>query len=343
MEDTSLRKKKQLELALNLPFNPSHSLDKITLIPRLLPEINFDDVSTELTIFNHRLSAPILIAPMTGGTPEAEKINMSLAKIAHDTGIGMSVGSQKAMLENPNFMYTYQVRKVAPGILLFANIGAVDIKNYSNKEIEALITNIQADGIMIHLNPLQEVFQNNGKTDFSGILDRIGELVDSTSYPVIIRSIGCGMDPVTAKRLLQAGVAGIDITGKDGTNWILLEGERSGGEKLHLSEVFHNWGLDLLNSLISVKEISQRTTIIASGGISNGLQGAKTIVLGAKLFSIGRILLYTLIYQGEKEAIKLINRIKTELKIAMFGVGASNIKELQQVSYIIDGNTTNIS
>lgn len=337
MEDFQKKKKDQLQIALNLPFPEKHSLDKITLIPKLLPEINFEDIDTSITIFNHTLSAPILIAPMTGGTPEAESINMALGRIAHATGIGMSVGSQKAMLKNPNLMYTYQVRKTAPGILLFANIGAVDLKDYSNEEIETLITNIQADGIMVHLNPLQEVFQPNGDTDFSGVLERLRDLTDSLPYPVIVRSVGCGMDPVTAKRIIQAGVKGIDVAGKDGTNWILVEGERAKGDNLFIAETFSDWGLDLLTSLLGLKEIAQHTTIIATGGITNGLQGAKALVLGAKLFSIGRTALYTLIHYGENEVIRLINRIKKELKIAMFGVGARNLKELQQATYLIDG------
>ncbi len=335
MEKTSDRKLEQLQIALSHPFPAGHSLDKVTLTPRLLPEIDFDEIDTSVKIFDHTLSAPILIAPLTGGTPEAEKINLALGRAAHATGIGMSVGSQKAMLENLNLMYTYQVRKVAPGILLFGNIGAVDLKNYSNDEIETLISNIQADGIMVHLNPMQEVFQEDGRTDFSGVLERIRELV-SIPYPVIIRSIGCGMDSVTAKRLLQTGVAGIDVAGKDGTNWIELEGERRGGSYYYISETFKNWGLTLLQSLMELKEISQRTVIIATGGISNGLQGAKAIALGARLFSIGRIALYTLINHGEKALVELIERIKLELKIAMFGVGAKNIKELQQASFFID-------
>ncbi len=336
MDETSDSKKDQLKLALNYPFITSHSLDKIRLIPELLPDINFEEVDTSITIFNHTLSAPILIAPLTGGTPEAESINMTLARVAHVTGIGMSVGSQKAMLENPNLLYTYQVRKVAPGILLFSNIGAVDTKDYSNEEIESLITNIQADGIMLHLNPMQEVFQKNGKTNFAGVIDRIRELISSISYPVIVRSIGCGMDAVTAKRLVQTGVHGIDIAGNDGINWIIIEGERSNGEKLAIAESFNEWGLSLRESLLRVKEISSRTLLIATGGITTGLQGAKALVLGAQLFSIGRIALHTLITEGEKSLIKLIEKIKLELKITMFGVGASTVKELHKVSYIID-------
>ncbi len=338
MEELQKKKKEQLQIALNLPFKNTHSLNKITLIPKLLPEISFEEIDISIKIFNHTLSAPILLAPMTGGIPEAENINMALGRIAHATGIGMSVGSQKAMLHNPNLMYTYQVRKAAPGILLFANIGGADLKKYSNEEIETLITNIQADALMVHLNPLQEVFQPGGDTDYSGILERLRDLTDSLQYPVIVRSVGCGMDPVTAKRIIQAGVSGIDIAGKDGTNWILVEGERARGEYLFIAETFGDWGLDLLTSLVGLKEISQHTILIATGGINNGLLGAKAIVLGAKLFSVGRTALYTLVHYGENEVIKLINRMKKELQIAMYGVGARNLKELQQANYLIDGH-----
>ncbi len=337
MDEFQRKKREQLDIAVNLPFNSVHSLDKVTLMPKLLPEIDFDEIDTSITIFDHTLSAPILIAPMTGGAPDTEQINMALGRIAHATGIGMSIGSQKAMLKNPNLMYTYQVRKSAPGILLFANIGAVDLKYYSNEEIETLITNIQADGIMVHLNPLQEAFQPDGDTKFSGVLERLRDLIDSISYPVIARSVGCGMDPVTAKRIIQAGVKGIDVAGKDGTNWILVEGERAKGENLYIAENFSDWGLDLLTSLQGLKEVSQHTTIIATGGITNGLQGTKALVLGARLFSIGRAVLYTLLHYGEDEVINMINRIKKELKIAMFGVGARNLKELQQINYLING------
>ena len=151
----SNRKNDHLNLALRQTIPINHSLDRIQLIPKSMPEVNFDEIDTTTNILGHTLKAPILIAPITGGSSETEKINLSPAKVAHDLDIGMSVGSQKPMINNFNLLYTYQVRKNAPGILLFGNIGVSDLKNIETKKIENIIQNIQADSLMIHLNPMQ--------------------------------------------------------------------------------------------------------------------------------------------------------------------------------------------
>lgn len=204
--DKFSRKLEHLNLALRQNTPIKHSLNKMQLLPNSLPEVDFNNIDTSINILGHTLNAPILIAPLTGGSPETEKINLSLAKVAHDLGIGMSVGSQRPLLTNSNLLYTYQVRKVAPGILLFANIGVSDIRNLEKEQIESIVHNIQADALMIHMNPMQEIFQPEGNKDFSGLLEKIRDIKNSTSIPIFVRSIGCGIDPITVKRLLQIGV-----------------------------------------------------------------------------------------------------------------------------------------
>ena len=332
--DKSNRKNDHIKLALrqNAPIN--HSLDRIQLIPKSLPEVNFDEINTEITILGHTLKAPILLAPITGGSSESEKINLSLAKVAHDLDIGMSVGSQKSMIDNFNLLYTYQVRKTAPGILLFGNIGISDLKNMEIKKIENIVNNIQADSLMIHINPMQEIFQPEGNHDFSELLEVLRDIVSTVPFPVFVRSVGCGIDPVTAKRILQVGIEGLDIAGNDGTNWITLEGNRRSEKEWQAASItFKNWGLDLYTNLKLLKNISTHTILIGTGGISNGLQGAKVLAMGTKLFSIGRFALETLINKGEDGLKTEIERIILELKIAMFGVGIRQISDFSHVEY----------
>ena len=332
--DKFSRKLEHLNLALrqNTPIN--HSLNKMQLLPDSLPEVDFNKIDTSINILGHTLNAPILIAPLTGGSPETEKINLSLAKVAHDLGIGMSVGSQRPLLTNSNLLYTYQVRKVAPGILLFANIGVSDIRNLEKEQIESIVHNIQADALMIHMNPMQEIFQPEGNKDFTGLLEKLRDIKNSTSIPIFVRSIGCGIDPITVKRLLQIGVEGIDVAANDGTNWISIEGNRREEKEWQAAAItFKNWGIDLFTNLKLLKNITSHTTIIATGGITNGLQGAKTLVLGAKLFSLGRFSLEILMNKGEEELKKELERIILELKIAMFGIGIDNISGFSHIDY----------
>ena len=189
-----------------------------------LPDLNFEDIDLTQRIFGKSVAAPILISSMTGGTPEAEKINLVLATAAQATGIAMGLGSQRAAIEHPELSRTFQVRRVAPDILLFANIGAVQLNyKYSVDQCRRAVDMIEADGLILHLNPLQEALQPEGDTRFKGLLKKIEHVCRNVGVPVIAKEVGWGISETTARRLAEAGVAGIDVAGAGGTSWSQVE------------------------------------------------------------------------------------------------------------------------
>src|SRR5512141_757805 len=155
----------------------STGLEEYTFIHEALPELNFGKVDTSLSVFGRDLAAPILVSSMTGGTEEAGEINQRLAEAAQECRVAMGVGSQRAALENPLHVPTYAItRKMAPDILLFANLGAVQLNyGYGVDECRKAVDMIAADALILHLNPLQEAVQDAGDTNFAGLANKTEE------------------------------------------------------------------------------------------------------------------------------------------------------------------------
>jgi isopentenyl-diphosphate delta-isomerase len=293
-----------------------------------LPEIDMAEVDTAVEFLGRRLSAPLLISCMTGGTAQAGQINLNLAAGAERAGIAVGVGSQRKALEDPEKADTFRVREAAPSVPLLANLGAVQL-NYGMgiRECRQAVDMIAADALVLHLNPLQEAIQPEGQCNFAGLLPKIGEVVRTLGVPVVAKEVGSGLSEEVARALAGQGVRILDTAGTGGTSWARIEGERAGD--LDLGELFAGWGLPTPESIQQVRRV-EGVTVIASGGVRNGLDVAKAIALGADLAGLAYPFLQPATESPEKVADKA-RRIVQELKICMFCLGVKTIAELKTV------------
>ena len=306
----------------------------IDLVHRALPEVNLKDIDTGCIFLGKKLNAPIIISAMTGGTDEAEKINKNIAEAAQSFGIAMGVGSQRAAIENLDLEKTYKVRSVAPDIFLVANLGIIQFnEGYSINEAKKAIEMIDADALALHLNPLQEVCQPEGDTNWENCLKKIKELCTKLDKPIIVKETGAGISREVAVELKNTGISALDISGSGGTSWSLVENYRNDDGM----ETFNNWGIPTAVSLIEVVN-SVKIPVIASGGIRNGIDIAKALCLGAEIVGMALPFLKPATKSG-KEVEKLLKKLTIELKTTMFLVGAKNIDELRKKPVVITGKT----
>jgi isopentenyl-diphosphate delta-isomerase len=305
-------------------------LEKFSFVHEALPELNLDEVDTTLSLFGKKLRAPILISSMTGGTAEAETINLRLAEAAQTEGIAMGLGSQRAAIEHPERASTFQVRRVAPDILLLANLGAVQLNyGYGLEQCQRAVEMIEADALILHLNPVQEAVQEGGDINWKGLAKKIEEICKKIGVPVIAKEVGWGISKKTAKLLVDCGVAAIDVAGAGGTSWSQVEMYRAPDEfTRNLAASFIGWGIPTAESIQIVKKAAPETKIFASGGIKDGLDIAKCIALGASLGGMAGQILKAAAVSSEQaaETLKLTRR---QLQVAMFATGAANLRELK--------------
>ena len=304
-------------------------LENYRFVHEALPEVDLNRLDTSLSLFGKTLASPILISSMTGGTDEAETINLRLAEAAQECGIAMGVGSQRAAIEHPEQARTFQVRRVAPDILLFANLGAVQFNyGYGIDECRKAVDMIQADALYLHLNPLQEAVQDGGDTNWVGIAKKIEEVCKKLEVPVIAKEVGWGISEKTAKVLADCGVSAIDVAGAGGTSWSQVEMHRAPDEfTRQLAATFVGWGIPTSDSIINVKKVTPDMTIFASGGLKDGLDIAKCIALGATLGGMAGQFLKAAAISTEK-AVEMMRLTKRQIEVTMFSCGAGNIASL---------------
>ncbi|MEM5872329.1 MAG: type 2 isopentenyl-diphosphate Delta-isomerase, partial [Candidatus Aenigmatarchaeota archaeon] len=306
------------------------SVNDVNLIHNPLPDLDFNEIDTSTTFFGKELSMPLLIDAITGGISEAKKINKDLAEIAEKKKIAFALGSQRAMLENPKLKETYFVRDVAPKTLVIGNIGISQLKKFKTEKIENALKAIKADALAVHLNPAQEIFQREGDLDFKNAGAELNRLCNELNYPVIGKEVGTGICREVAILLKEVGVKAINVAGYGGTNWIVIEGLRSGKD----FEAFKNWGIP---TPISILESKVGLPIIASGGIRSGLDIAKCLALGADICGMALPFLKILNKKGKKGLEEFIDKLQYELKTAMFLSGCENIEKLKNAKYVLTG------
>ncbi|HSL42751.1 MAG TPA: type 2 isopentenyl-diphosphate Delta-isomerase [Anaerolineales bacterium] len=304
-------------------------LENYHFVHEALPELDLEQIDTSLSLFGKRLAAPILISSMTGGTADAESINMRLAEAAQEMQIAMGVGSQRAAIENPEQAKTFQVRRVATDILLFANLGAVQLNyGYGIDQCRQAVDMIEADALILHLNPLQEAVQDAGDTNFAGLSKKIEETCKKLEVPVIAKEVGWGISERTAKLLADCGVAAIDVAGAGGTSWSQVEMYRAPDEFIReLAATFVGWGISTADSILNVKKAVPDMTVFASGGLKDGLDIAKCLALGATLGGMaGQFLKAAAI--STKSAVQMMKLTKRQIEVTMFAAGTRALQEL---------------
>lgn len=334
-----LRNRKTEHIRINLEEDVrsglTTGLENLHFINQALPDFDLSSVDTSTTIFDKRLSAPLIISSMTGGTPEAEQINLRLAETAQEKSIAMGLGSQRAAIEDSETSKSFDVRQVAPDILLFANLGAVQLNyGYTIEHCRRAVDMVAADGLFLHLNALQEALQPEGDTRFSGLIRNIEKICRQLPVPVIVKEVGWGISGETARLLAEAGVAAIDVAGAGGTSWSQVEMHRmKDPRRAAIAAAFQDWGIPTAESIRQVHEAVPGFLLFASGGLRSGVDAVKTIALGASLAGMAGPFLKAAAHSQESVA-DLADDILTEMRIAMFAAGAHDIERLGQLPLV---------
>ena len=333
-KDTELVNRKLDHIKINLEQDVRSALttglENYRFAHEALPELDLNRIDTTLRLFARRLAAPILISSMTGGTAEAETINLRLAEAAQEVGVAMGVGSQRAALEHPEQAATFQVRRVAPDVLLFANLGAVQLNyGYTLDHCRRAVDMIQADALILHLNPVQEAVQSGGDVNFEGLAKKIEEICKKMEVPVIAKEVGWGISERTAKLLAECGVSVIDVAGAGGTSWSQVEMHRAPDEfTRQLAATFVGWGIPTAESILNVKRTVPEMTVFASGGLKDGLDIAKCLALGATLGGMAGQFLKAAAISTEK-AVEMMKLTKRQIEVTMFAAGVGSLEDLK--------------
>ncbi len=330
---TQTRKADHLRVCLeeDVQFNQTtNGLERYRFTHCCLPEIDRSEIDLSTTFFQKKLGAPLLISSMTGGTEQAKMINYRLAEVAQHYRIAMGVGSQRVAIENSQLASTFAVRSLAPDILLFANLGAVQLNyNYGIDECLRSVDLLEADALILHLNPLQECIQTNGDTNFRGLLAKIATLCQKLPVPVIAKEVGNGISAQMAKKLIEAGVSAIDVAGAGGTSWAKVESERaSEPRQRRLGTTFTNWGLPTAECVTAVRAVAPQIPLIASGGLRNGLDVTKVIALGADLAGLAFPFLKAAV-ESETALSELVEDLLAEMTTVLFCTGNATLAGLK--------------
>ena len=309
-------------------------LEDVELIHQPLTETSLDGIDLSVEVLGKRLRYPLVITGMTGGAEEVGVFNREIARLADRLGIGFGVGSQRVMLRYPEVTETFQVRDVAPNVLLFGNIGIAQAREMTSAEVVRLGEAIGADAMCVHLNTAMEVIQENGDHDFRESLATIKRLVAESPLPIIAKETGCGFARESGVKLAAAGVRWVDISGAGGTSWVGVETIRNRALR-HLGEAFWDWGVPTAASVCELRGLN--LNLIASGGIRTGLQAAKALALGAKVVGVALPVLRAYTSGGIEAVEAFFKSFFDELRVAVMLCGAASVAELTPEHAVIGG------
>ncbi len=296
-----------------------------------LPELDLAEIDTRTSFLGRPMRAPLLISSMTGGAADVTSINLALAEAAQLLGLGMGVGSQRSAIRDARLAYTYQVRRVAPNIPLLANLGAVQLNyGYGADECRRAVEMIEADALILHFNALQEAVQPEGNTNFKGLLRKVEQVCRALEVPVIAKEVGNGIGPSAARRLVEAGVWGIDVAGAGGTSWSEVERFRHSSEQgARVAGAFAGWGLPTTEAIRQVRAALPHVPLIGSGGVRSGVDVAKVIALGADLAATAKPTLGPATGTGVDAVVAGLQAYIDELRVAMFCSGCADLAALR--------------
>lgn len=309
----------------------TNGLERYRLVHQALPELDYGAIDPSVELLGRRLRLPLLISSMTGGAEAARAINHNLAHAAQARGIAMGLGSQRAGIEQAETADTFRVRHLAPDILLFANLGAIQLNyGYTVDQCRRAVEMIGADALILHLNPLQEALQADGDRDWRGLLGKIATVCRTVGVPVVVKEVGWGLSEGTARRLAEVGVSVLDVAGSGGTSWSEVEYHRAATEPLRrLAKAFADWGIPTAEALLMARRGAPGLPLVASGGMRSGIDAAKALALGASAVGIASPFLKAAVVSSD-EAIAAIDQFAEELRTAMFCAGAKDVAALRE-------------
>lgn len=321
--DTAQRKRKHLEVCLTEAVgyqSLTNGFERWQLQYRALPQLALSQVDLTTRFLGHTLRAPFLIGAMTGGEELGGRINQTLAQAAQQLGVGLMLGSQRVMLERPQARASFQVRPVAPDILLLGNLGVAQLnRGYGVEQLVQAVDLVGASGLALHVNPLQEATQK-GDTDFSGLLERLAEILPQLPFPVLLKEVGHGFSGAVARQLSGLPLAALDVAGAGGTSWARVEEWVRYGEVRHPQLV--EMGLPTAQALVECRAELPHLPLVASGGIASGTEAAKALALGATAVAVARPLLAPAL-EGVEAVVAWIENFLWELRVALFAMGAA--------------------
>ncbi|MBA3462200.1 MAG: type 2 isopentenyl-diphosphate Delta-isomerase [Deltaproteobacteria bacterium] len=326
------RKADHLEVAASgrAEFAKSTLLEHVHLVHQALPELSLDEIDLDTELVGKPLKAPILITGMTGGTPEAAAVNRDLARAAQAAGVAFGVGSQRAMDEHPDLASTYEVRDVAPNVVLLGNVGAVQALAMGPARVIELAKRIGADALAIHLNAGQELIQNHGDRDFRGVRDGIARIVEASPMPIVVKETGCGLSAEAARSLFAAGVHTVDVAGAGGTSWVAVEAVRAaeGSAASALGTELWDWGIPTAVSVVACARAGLVT--VASGGMRSGYDIARALALGARAGGMAAPMLRAQRAGGEAAVRELIAQIVSSIRSVCLLTGCAAASDLKR-------------
>ncbi|AJA90472.1 isopentenyl pyrophosphate isomerase [Borreliella chilensis] len=327
-------KKRHIEICLNKSDVKSscNFLKFIKLRHNALSDFNFSEIKIKEEIFGYSISMPVFISSMTGGSKEGNEFNKSLVKIANYLKIPIGLGSFKLLFKYPQYIRDFALKRYAPNIPLFANIGAVQIVEFGVSRVAEMIKRLEVDAIVVHLNAGQELMNANGDRNFKGIKESIAKLSDFLNIPLIVKETGFGISPNDVKELFKLGVSYVDLAGSGGTNWVLVEGLK--GNNLNVATCFSDWGIPSIFTLLSIDN-SLKSNIFASGGYETGMDIAKGIALGARLIGVAAVILRVFYDSGEDAIFSLFSEYEHVLKMSMFLSGSKSLSEFKNNKYFL--------
>lgn len=338
-DDRSTGARKQDHIRINLEEDVSGKgittgLERYRFMHQALPELDLERVQTATRFLGHTLQLPLLISSMTGGVAAGGRINLNLARAAQACGVAMGLGSARIALEDRAARQHFQVRRVAPDVLLLANLGAIQLSyGYDAAHCQQLVEMLEADALILHLNPLQEAVQPEGNTRFSRLLDRIAAVCDRLAVPVMVKEVGWGLSAETVRALAAAGVAAVDVAGGGGTSWSEVERLRGDAEQAAVAAAFAGWGIPTAEAVLAARQAAPDLPIVASGGLRDGVDVAKCLALGADVAGLASPLLKAAA-QSAAEAERALAVLGRQLRIAMFCIGASDVEALRHTPHL---------
>ncbi len=337
--DISQRKKDHLALCAgpNVGFREKTTLlEHVQLVHDALPEMHADEVDTTTTLLGRKLAAPVIVAAMTGGTERAAEVNRDLARAADELGLAFGLGSQRAMFVRPETAWTFQIREVAPNVLLLGNLGVVQARQMSTQQIADLCGAVGANALCLHLNPAMEIVQPGGDRDFSRGLETMARLVAELPIPVVAKETGCGLSRRAGERILETGVRTVDTSGAGGTSWVAVEAHRAVDEDdKALAEELWDWGIPTAASVLQLSGLP--LSIIATGGLHTGSDVARAVALGATCGGIAAAVLRAHKAGGYDGAKTFLRRVIQSVRAIMLLCGCRTVDELRRAPKILGG------
>lgn len=345
MADIGARKSEHLDIVLHgdvAAHAARTGFDAITFEHVAAPELNLDAIDLTTNFLGYQLNAPFLISSMTGGPERASAINDALAEAAGHLKIALAVGSQRIAVEGgASAGLSKTLRARAGAVPILANLGAAQIRSADGLSLATrAVDMIEANALIIHLNPLQEAVQAGGDRDWTGVLAGIEQLVRNLEVPVVVKEVGCGISGRLARQLQDCGVSIIDVAGAGGTSWAAVEAERATSPRdKAIASAFRDWGIPTATAIREVRATCPTSTIIASGGLKTGIDSAKAIRLGADLTGFAAGILSAAL-ESPTALVEHFEVLSEQLRIACFCTGSANLVALRTANLVTFATTT---